>query len=191
MQLQLEVIFAVLPRMTNLASSITNIQQSPSAASPTSSKGLRETVPVYARVTNRSTLVVEAEAIIFANFENTLVGSMLILQQPLRRSKAQILPDSRRSQYQMKSRYCAPGWLSYRAWQLCSFRSQIGWTWTLTTYNIIPDYSPQFHHAEMGQLLDLQIMITNGKASIFDQQRDGDTLLSVRLSNPSLTLFMR
>lgn len=114
-------------------------------------------------------------------FDHPLVGSILVLQRPPRQAKIKRKVTTRTSDYQTVLCYREPVWLSNRAWQFCCLRSQVGWTWTLTTHNVVPDGSPQFTYAKTGKLSALQTMIASGKASIFDRRESGLTLLSVSL----------
>jgi hypothetical protein len=150
-----------------------------------SSKGLIPISTPYVGVADRSTIAIEPESNSSVAFEIPLVGSILLFQQPLEKYRSANRSIPQRSKCQMIAIYREPVWLSYRSWQLCCLRSQIGWTWNLTTYNVIPDCSRQFSYAGTGRLAELKTMIAEGRASIFDQQRNGTTLLSVN-SAPSL-----
>jgi hypothetical protein len=163
------------------------IQESTSVGS----NSLSEAGPPYTGVNDKSLSLVELGTTSIAAFENPLLGSVLVSQQPLRKSKTQNKPHSHRSDHQIITRYRVPRWLSYRAWQLCCLQSQRGWTWTLTTYNVIPDGSEQFGHAYAGRLSELQMMIADGRASVSDQLENGETLLSVSHSGPPLSIILR
>jgi hypothetical protein len=182
--------FAAFPRAMDFGTNMIQIQESTSVPSMGSNSLSQGALPCTG-VDDKSSSLVALGTTSLATFENPLLGSVLVLQQPLRKSKTQNKPHSHQLEHQITARYRVPRWLSYRAWQLCCLQSQRGWTWTLTTYNVIPGGSEQFGHAYAGRLSELQMMIADGRASASDQLESGETLLSVSHSGPSLAIILR
>ncbi len=112
-------------------------------------------------------------------FNAPLLGSMVVKKQPRRHRKDKKSHHSRYPEFQVVALYRFPLWLSCKAWQLCYYRAHMGWKCNLATYNIIPENSRQFRLAREGRFSELQQMIAAGRASIFDQTEDGNTMLSV------------
>lgn len=73
-----------------------------------------------------------------------------------------------------------PLWITTRVWELKVFTLQNGWTTTFRTYNIIPHGSPVFELCINGDIQGLKELFASRKASPFDMDADGRTLLHVR-----------
>jgi len=117
----------------------------------------------------------------FSSFRTPFLGSVLLFQRLYRKLGPKADASAESSNYQIIGQYYTPLWYDARAWQVCCYRSQLGWTINLTTSKVVPGSSPQFIYARLGHLAELQSMIAEGRASILDQRSDGSTLLSVSL----------
>lgn len=78
-------------------------------------------------------------------------------------------------------RLSLPLWITNRAWELNVSTSQNRWTTSLRTYNIIPDDSLVFYLCEDGDLQGVKALFESGRASPFDVDPKGRTLLFVRI----------
>lgn len=72
-----------------------------------------------------------------------------------------------------------------RIWDIAFSRSQTGVSWTLTTWNVIPAWSPIFEACRSGDIKAIRERICDGSASLLDVNEAGGILLDVRfLSTP-------
>ncbi len=79
------------------------------------------------------------------------------------------------------ARYRGPAWLINRAWQIQASKAMCGWNFSLRTSNVIRRDSPVFDIARNGDIEDLKTLFSNGKASPFDCDENGWTILHVRI----------
>lgn len=77
--------------------------------------------------------------------------------------------------------YRGPAWLINRAWQIQASKAMCGWNISLRTSNVIRRSSPVFDLASNGDIEGLQVLFSNGKASPFDCDETGWTILHVRI----------
>lgn len=77
-------------------------------------------------------------------------------------------------------RLCTPTWLMSRVWEVRVKESCSGWMLGLSSYHIRPDDAVVFKYAVAGDIQNLQQLFDEGKASPFDRNANGVTLLHVR-----------
>ena len=70
-------------------------------------------------------------------------------------------------------------WFLSEIWQISLDRTPAGWDLSLRTWNLGPTSAPVFRYCFCGDLLGVQKLINDGKASYYDVDKDGETLLSV------------
>ncbi|ETS88140.1 hypothetical protein PFICI_01968 [Pestalotiopsis fici W106-1] len=75
------------------------------------------------------------------------------------------------------TRFEAPSWLSQRAWDLRITHSTSGWQMNLKPYCVRPDGDQVFDHVRNGDTQALGWLIRSGRASIYDIDKDGWSLL--------------
>ncbi|EXV06041.1 ankyrin repeat protein [Metarhizium robertsii] len=76
-----------------------------------------------------------------------------------------------------KVRFRLPWWLSQTVWDMLACRSTHGMTWKISSWNIRPWGSPIFRAALYGDFEKIVELISDGEASLYDCDEDGQTLL--------------
>lgn len=74
-----------------------------------------------------------------------------------------------------------PVWLINRIWEIQGMRARKGWTFTISSYNIVPSDSLVLQHARLGNLQGLQDLFSKNLASPFDRNEYGLTVLHVSI----------
>jgi hypothetical protein len=76
----------------------------------------------------------------------------------------------------------SPRWLALtnRTLEICGYKTPAGWDFSIQSYNVIPSDSLIFQLAGCGEVAQIQEMFDNGKASPFDQNETGLSVLDVR-----------
>lgn len=77
------------------------------------------------------------------------------------------------------TQYRAPSWLMDRVWGILAIKNLSGWTFSPRSYNIIPDNSTVLEYIKDDDIARLQSLFAERKASPFDCDEGGDTLLHV------------
>ena len=72
-------------------------------------------------------------------------------------------------------------WLTGRVWDIAVVRSQNGLTFNVQQWNVIPRDSIVFEHCSYGDVYAIRDMLVTGKASVFDVDPFGGTLLDVSI----------
>ena len=82
----------------------------------------------------------------------------------------------------LKARFQTPKWLFgvSRAIEIYECRLHAGWNFNIRVYNVVPEYSPIFGIARSGDVIGIQELFRTGKASPFDRNPAGATVLDVR-----------
>lgn len=70
-------------------------------------------------------------------------------------------------------------WLSGKAWDFQMYQSTTGWQTQLTPWCTRPVDSEVFNYARSGQCAQLMEALSTGKASLYDRDPYGETLLAV------------
>ncbi len=73
-----------------------------------------------------------------------------------------------------------PGWISSTVCEMKSIPGYSGWTFAFKTWNIVPSTSAVFQRAIAGDADGLKHLFQNGKASPYDRDEQGYSLLQVR-----------
>ena len=104
--------------------------------------------------------------------------------------------DIIKRQKRLKARLQTPKWLFggiSRAIELYESQAQAGWDFRIQVYNVVPSESPVFRMAGVGDVAGIRELFIAGKASPFDRDENGLTVLDVRLDKTGtdhlLTLF--
>jgi hypothetical protein len=90
-------------------------------------------------------------------------------------------------QNKLKARFLTPKWLFgvSRAIEIYESRARAGWNFSIQVYNIVPGGSPVFLMASKGNVVGIQQLFSTGKASPFDRNESGWTVLDVRFRQDS------
>lgn len=75
-----------------------------------------------------------------------------------------------------------PRWMSWKAWQLQSFKAGGSWQCSLRAYTVQPDTAAIFHMAEFGTPLQLRQSFQERSSSPYDRDTLGRSLLYVSSS---------
>ncbi|KID88698.1 Ankyrin repeat-containing domain protein [Metarhizium guizhouense ARSEF 977] len=70
-----------------------------------------------------------------------------------------------------------PSWVAQAAWDILTYRSSRGFTWKLTSWNVVPGDSPILEAVKRGPFTDVMALISSGDASLYDRDDNGKTLL--------------
>ncbi|KAM3077073.1 hypothetical protein ACMFMF_004989 [Clarireedia jacksonii] len=82
----------------------------------------------------------------------------------------------------LKKKLQMPFWLPYanQTWDFSAYRAPAGWDFTFRQYYVIEGDSPAFKHVADGDVAALQVLFGSKKATPFDRDSNGYTLLDVR-----------
>lgn len=94
-------------------------------------------------------------------------------------SKASDRPLKRKEKEDITAQYRAPSWLINRVWGIHAIKTLSGWSFSPRSYNIIPNNSIVFEYIEDDDTARLQNLFAEKKASPFDCNEGGGTLLHV------------
>lgn len=86
-----------------------------------------------------------------------------------------------------KAQLQLPGWISTSVYEFLSAPAIAGWTYSYRVYNVIPEGSEIIKKIECGDIVGVRQMFSSRKASPFDRNASGESLLYVRMT--SLLLF--
>jgi hypothetical protein len=79
-----------------------------------------------------------------------------------------------------------PTWLIVgREFELSGYRAPSGWNFMFRAYNLIPISAPIWHCIASGDIVGVQTLFKEGRASPFDKGIGGSTLLDVSALNYS------
>ncbi|KID71734.1 Ankyrin repeat-containing domain protein, partial [Metarhizium hybridum] len=70
-----------------------------------------------------------------------------------------------------------PSWVAQAAWDILTYRSSRGFTWKLTSWNVVPGDSPILEAVKRGPLTDVMAPMSSGDASLYGRDDNGKTLL--------------
>jgi hypothetical protein len=79
------------------------------------------------------------------------------------------------------ARFQTPSWLSHNrsAWEICCYQAQSGWDFMLRTYNVLHEDNPIWAFLHEGNVSEIRKLFVEGKASPFDRDGWGRTVLDV------------
>jgi hypothetical protein len=96
--------------------------------------------------------------------------------------KYQTFKSNSKRELNLRVRFQTPKWLFgvARAIEFYECRANAGWSFNIQMYNVVPNRSPIFIMAEEGDVQGIQHLFSTGKASPFDRNQWGVTVLDVR-----------
>ncbi|EXV01358.1 hypothetical protein X797_005454 [Metarhizium robertsii] len=92
---------------------------------------------------------------------------------------SQVVQEGRDDGEEVRTRIRLPSWVAQAAWDILTYRSSRGFTWKLTSWNVVPGDSPILEAVKRGPFTDVMAPISSGDASLYDRDDNGKTLLHV------------